>query len=64
MRALAWHGKHDSRCDTVPDPQIQDDRDAIVTVSSCAICGSGLHLYDGFAPGISSGAGSAPRPPR
>jgi threonine dehydrogenase-like Zn-dependent dehydrogenase len=55
MRALTWHGKHDIRCDTVPDPRIEDDRDAIVKVSSCAICGSDLHLYDGFVPGMRSG---------
>ena len=55
MRALAWHGKHDIRCDTVPDPRIEDGRDAIIKVTSCAICGSDLHLYDGFMPGMKSG---------
>jgi threonine dehydrogenase-like Zn-dependent dehydrogenase len=55
MRALCWHGKKDIRCDTVPDPRIEDPRDAIVKVSSCAICGSDLHLYDGFMPGMESG---------
>lgn len=55
MRALCWHGKHDIRYDTVPDPQIEDPRDAIVKVSSCAICGSDLHLFDGFMPGMKSG---------
>ena len=55
MRALAWHGKHDIRCDTVPDPKIEDGRDAIIKVTSCAICGSDLHLYDGFMPGMKSG---------
>lgn len=55
MRALRWHGKHDIRCDTVPDPQIEHPRDAIVKVSSCAICGSDLHLFDGFMPGMQSG---------
>lgn len=55
MRALCWHGKHDIRCDTVPDPRIEDPRDAIVKVSSCAICGSDLHLYDGFMPAMESG---------
>ncbi len=55
MRALAWHGKHDIRCDTVPDPQIEDGRDAIIKVTACAICGSDLHLYDGFIPGMKSG---------
>ena len=56
MRALRWHGKHDIRCDNhVPDPTIEDARDAIIKVSSCAICGSGLHLYDGFMPGMKHG---------
>lgn len=55
MRALRWHGKHDVRCDTVPEPIIEDGRDAIVKVSSCAICGSDLHLYDGFMPTMKHG---------
>jgi threonine dehydrogenase-like Zn-dependent dehydrogenase len=55
MRALRWHGKEDIRCDTVPDPQIEQPRDAIIKVTSCAICGSDLHLYDGFMPGMQSG---------
>src|SRR5437870_1642685 len=55
MRALCWHGKQDIRCDTVPDPKIEDGRDAIVKVTACAICGSDLHLYDGFMPGMKSG---------
>ncbi|MBK3869182.1 alcohol dehydrogenase catalytic domain-containing protein [Pseudomonas stutzeri] len=56
MRALRWHGKHDIRCDDhVPDPSIEDPRDAIIKVSSCAICGSDLHLYDGFMPGMQHG---------
>ena len=55
MRALRWHGKHDIRCDNVPDPGIEHPRDAIVKVSSCAICGSDLHLFDGFMPGMKAG---------
>lgn len=55
MRALCYHGKQDIRCDSVPDPQIEDPRDAIIRVTSCAICGSDLHLYDGFMPGMQSG---------
>jgi threonine dehydrogenase-like Zn-dependent dehydrogenase len=55
MRALRWHGKHDIRCDTVPDPQIEHGRDAIIKVSTCAICGSDLHLFDGFMPTMKSG---------
>ena len=55
MKALCWHGKKDIRCDTVPDPQIEHPRDAIVNVSSCAICGSDLHLFNGFIPGMKHG---------
>jgi threonine dehydrogenase-like Zn-dependent dehydrogenase len=55
MRALVWHGTHDVRCDTVPDPRIEAPRDAIVRVTSCAICGSDLHLYDGFIPTMEDG---------
>lgn len=55
MRALCWHGKKDIRCDSVPDPKIEQPRDAIVKVSSCAICGSDLHLFDGFMPGMKRG---------
>ncbi|MBR8315244.1 glutathione-dependent formaldehyde dehydrogenase [Burkholderia dolosa] len=55
MRALRWHGKHDIRCDTVPDPIIEDGRDAIIRVSSCAICGSDLHLFDGLMPTMEHG---------
>ena len=55
MRALCWHGKQDIRCDTVPDPKIEHPRDAIIKVTSCAICGSDLHLYDNFMPGMENG---------
>ena len=55
MRALCWHGKHDVRVDTVPDPEILNPRDAIIRVSSTAICGSDLHLYDGVIPTLASG---------
>ncbi len=55
MRALRWHGKHDIRCDTVADPIIEEGRDAIIKVSTCAICGSDLHLFDGFMPTMESG---------
>ena len=55
MKALVWHGTQDIRCDTVPDPRIEDDRDAIIKVTSCAICGSDLHLYDHFMPGMEKG---------
>lgn len=55
MRALCWHGKTDIRCDSVPDPIIEHPRDAIIKMTSCAICGSDLHLYDGFIPGMKAG---------
>jgi threonine dehydrogenase-like Zn-dependent dehydrogenase len=55
MKAITWHGKHDMRCETVPDPVIEDGRDAIIKVTSCAICGSDLHFYDGFMLGMESG---------
>jgi len=48
MKALTWHGKKDVRFDTVPDPQIKEAGDVIVRITSTAICGSDLHLYDGF----------------
>lgn len=55
MRALVWHGKEDIRCDTVSDPQIEHPRDAIVKVTSCAICGSDLHLFHNFIPAMLPG---------
>ncbi|MBC8118228.1 MAG: glutathione-dependent formaldehyde dehydrogenase [Burkholderiaceae bacterium] len=55
MKALCWHGKNDIRYDTVPDPVIEDSRDAIIKMTSCAICGSDLHLFNGFVPGMMSG---------
>jgi len=55
MKALAWHGKADIRCETVPDPTIQDGRDAIIKVTACAICGSDLHIYGGLIPSMESG---------
>lgn len=55
MKALVWHGKEDIRCDTVSDPEIQDPRDAIIKVTSCAICGSDLHLFHNFIPGMLPG---------
>ncbi len=55
MRALTWHGKHDVRVDTVDDPEIVNPRDCILKVTATAICGSDLHLYDGFIPTMKSG---------
>lgn len=55
MKALAWHGPHDVRVDNVPDPEIINDRDAILKITSTAICGSDLHIYNGFIPSMQSG---------
>ncbi len=55
MKALVWHGKEDIRCDTVTDPEIEHPRDAIVKVTSCAICGSDLHLFHNFIPAMLPG---------
>ncbi len=55
MKALVWHGKHDVRVDSVPDPQIQADGDVILRITSTAICGSDLHLYNGFMPTMEKG---------
>src|SRR4051794_8486292 len=55
MRAICWHGKSDVRVDTVPDPKIEDPRDAIVRITSTCICGSDLHLYDGYMPTMEPG---------
>jgi len=55
MKALCWQGKKDIRCEEVPDPIIEDARDAILRVTSCAICGSDLHLMDGLIPTMCKG---------
>ena len=55
MRALCYHGTQDVRVDTVPDPEIVNPRDAIIKVTSTAICGSDLHLYDGVIPMMKAG---------
>ena len=55
MRALTWQGKHDVRVETVPDPRIVNPRDAIVRITSTAICGSDLHLYDHVIPRMQAG---------
>ena len=55
MKAITWHGKGDMRCDTVPDPEIENGRDAIIKVTACAICGSDLHLMNGVIPSMESG---------
>jgi threonine dehydrogenase-like Zn-dependent dehydrogenase len=55
MKALTWHGKQDVRIDTVPDPGIQEPGDIVVRVTATAICGSDLHIYDGFVPQMEPG---------
>ncbi|MFC0406714.1 zinc-dependent alcohol dehydrogenase [Roseomonas elaeocarpi] len=55
MRALVWHGKEDIRCDRVSDPGIEHPRDAIIKVTSCAICGSDLHLFHNLIPAMLPG---------
>jgi len=55
MRANCWYGKHDLRVEQVPDPKILNQRDAIVKITSTAICGSDLHLYNGLIPTMHKG---------
>lgn len=55
MKAVCWNGKKDVQVERVPDPQILDARDAIVRVTSTAICGSDLHLYNGLVPTMEKG---------
>jgi threonine dehydrogenase-like Zn-dependent dehydrogenase len=55
MKALCWYGKNDVRVETVPDPKILNPRDAIIKVTSTAICGSDLHLYNGYIPTMRKG---------
>lgn len=55
MKANCWHGKRDIRVDTVPDPKILNPRDAIIKVTSTAICGSDLHLYNSYVPSMLRG---------
>lgn len=55
MRALTYHGAHDVRVDTVPDPVLQDADDIILRVTATAICGSDLHLYRGKIPTVEHG---------
>jgi threonine dehydrogenase-like Zn-dependent dehydrogenase len=50
MRAVCWQGIAEVGVETVPDPEILNPRDAIIKVTSTAICGSDLHLYDGYVP--------------
>jgi threonine dehydrogenase-like Zn-dependent dehydrogenase len=55
MQALTWHGTRDVRVDTVPDPIIKEDTDAIIRVTSSGICGSDLHLYEVLGPFMQEG---------
>jgi threonine dehydrogenase-like Zn-dependent dehydrogenase len=55
MRALVWHGKEDVRVETVDDPTIVDPTDAIIRITATCICGSDLHLYDAYMPGMKPG---------
>ncbi len=55
MRALTYHGQGDVRVDTHPDPKIEKPTDAIIRITSTAICGSDLHLYDGYIAMMKAG---------
>jgi threonine dehydrogenase-like Zn-dependent dehydrogenase len=55
MKALCWFGKNNVRVENVPDPQILNPRDAIIKITTTCICGSDLHLYDGYIPTMRDG---------
>ena len=55
MKALCWYGTGDVRVENVPDPKIQNSSDAIIKITSTAICGSDLHLHNGFQPTMEAG---------
>ena len=55
MKATCWMGKTDMRVEETPDPKIVNPRDAIVKITSTAICGSDLHIYDGYIPTVEKG---------
>lgn len=55
MKALTWHGSGDVRYEDAPDPTIQEPSDVIVRITSTCICGSDLHLYDGYMPTMKPG---------
>ncbi len=55
MKAVCWYGKHDVRVMDVPDPEILNPRDAIIKITSTAICGSDLHLYNAYIPTMEEG---------
>src|SRR5690242_18764014 len=55
MKAVTWHGRRDVRVEDVPDPRIEEPTDAIVRITSTAICGSHLHLYELMSPFLEEG---------
>jgi threonine dehydrogenase-like Zn-dependent dehydrogenase len=55
MKAVCWYGTHDVRVEEVPDPTLINPRDAILKITATAICGSDLHLYDGYIPTLQRG---------
>jgi threonine dehydrogenase-like Zn-dependent dehydrogenase len=55
MKANCWNGTEDLRVEEVPDPKILNSRDAIIRITSTAICGSDLHIYDGYIPSMMKG---------
>ena len=55
MKAVCWHGANDVRVETIPDPKILNPRDVILKITSTAICGSDLHIYDGYIPTMQPG---------
>ena len=55
MKAVCWNGKQDVRVENVPDPKILNSRDAIIKITTTAICGSDLHLYNGYIPSMMAG---------
>ena len=59
MKALVWHATNDVRVERVPDPTILNPRDAIIKITTTAICGSDLHLLDGYIPTMQAATSSA-----
>jgi threonine dehydrogenase-like Zn-dependent dehydrogenase len=55
MKAVCWNGKNEVKVEQVPDPRILNPRDAVLRITSTAICGSDLHLYDGYIPSMKKG---------
>src|SRR5437867_10189909 len=55
MKAVCWYGKGDVRVETVPEPKLLNPRDAIIKITLSAICGSDVHLYNGYIPAMHEG---------